>query len=169
MNNLERIRDIFDKTNDIMRLWTDFGAEHTENPQVSHILYYLSLTAGYLKNKEEGKVFEEKWNEIKYLVKTGSDEQDWLNQSNMINSHLKQALKEESVHSPSNSRNMGIAKFYDEKFPKLYSDAKQEYETFQKQKESMVEGMRKHHEEIFSSQESWEDALKRGDWAAFCD
>jgi hypothetical protein len=169
MNNLERIRDIFTKTNDIMKLWTDFGAEHTENPQVSHILYYLSLTAGYLKSEEEAKVFQEKWNEIKDNIKSGSDKQDWLNQSHMINSHLGQALKEESVHSPSDSRNIGIARFYEEAFPKLYSSAKNEYGIFQKQQELMVERMRKHHEEVFSSQESWEDALRRGDWAALCD
>ncbi|MEA3414450.1 MAG: hypothetical protein U9Q99_02915, partial [Nanoarchaeota archaeon] len=108
MGNVERIKDIFEKTDKIMRLWTNFGAEHTENPQVSHILNYLCLTACYLKSEEEAKYFKENWDKTKNFIKSGSDKQDWLNQSHMINSHLEQALKEENVHNPKDNRNLGI-------------------------------------------------------------
>jgi len=167
--NTNIISDIFEKTKEMANFWINYGAEHTENPQTSHILYYLSLTAGYLKGKEEAEVFQYKWNEIKNKLKEGSDEQDWMNQSNMIQSHLEQALKEESVHNPEDTKNQGIANFYKNKFPELYKNAKTEYENFQKKQKDMVKAMQEHHKEIFSSQESWEEALRNGDPAALCD
>ena len=162
MENTEIIQDIFYRTKEIVGPVV-IGME---NPQASHILYYLSLTAGYLKGENEAKVFEKEWNEIKDKVEQGADRQDWLNQSNMINSHLEQALREESVHNPNDSRNIGIAKFYQDNFQRLYEDAKKEYKNF---KEDPARELREHYEEINRSQESWEEALRRGDPAAFCD
>lgn len=165
--NVEIIKDIFTKTNKILGpVWAQ-----EENPQISHILYYLSLVAGYLKGKEEAVVFHELWEVegFKDLLKSGADFQDWLNHSNMINKHSEQALLEESVHSPSASNNPGILWFYENKFDQLYQDAKKEYDTFQKKKDEMVKGMQAHHESVFSSQDSWEDALRRGDPMALVD
>ena len=161
MKNIEMINDIFDKTDKILNLWTTMDVDYNDNPQVSHILYYLSLTAGYLKSKEEAEVFQKKWNETKENIKLGSDEEDWLNQSHMINSHLEQALREESVHNPKDNRNRGIALFYEEKFPQLYEAAKTERDNFQKQQDNMVKGMQEHYEHVHSSTENW--------LAAFCD
>ncbi|MEA3414246.1 MAG: hypothetical protein U9Q99_01845, partial [Nanoarchaeota archaeon] len=162
-------KDIFEKTDKIMHLWTNCGAEHTENPQVSHILNYLGLTACYLKSEEEAKYFKENWDKTKNSIKSGSDKQDWLNQSHMINSHLEQALKEENVHNPKDNRNLGIKKFYENKFSSLYSQAKKAYDNFQKSQNTMVTATQKHHEEVFSSQESWEEAVRRGDPMAWVD
>ncbi len=170
MNNSEKIKNIFAKTNSILKpLWLDYGAEHTENNQVSHVLYYLSLTAGYLKSKEEAKVFQDEWEKIKNDIKEGSSKFDWLNQGNIIKSHLEQALLEESIHHPNDNRNLGISYFYENIFPNLYESAKKEYENFQKKKNETLEKMRKHHEEIFSTQEKWEAALRRGDPMALVD
>ena len=59
MNNLEMINNIFDKTKEISgHLWGNMYGPKLENTQMSHILYYLSLTAGYLKSKEEDEVFK---------------------------------------------------------------------------------------------------------------
>ena len=165
MKNEEIIRNIFEKTESILNpVWVNYT-----NPQMSHILYYLSLTAGYLKSKEEAEVFRENWEKIKDKIKDGSNPNDFLNQSNMINSHLEQALREESVHNPIDSRNRGVARFYESEFPELYKDAKQEYEGFQKGQDEMVKVMQKHHDEVFSSQEVWEAAFKRGDPMALVD
>jgi hypothetical protein len=169
MDNLERINDIFDKTKDILYLWTTMGVEYNDNPQVSHILNYLSLTAGYLKSKEEAKIFKDKWEDMKETIKSGSNWDDWMNQSNMIRSHLEQALLEESVHNPKDERNIGVAHFYDNTFNRLYEDAKKEYESFQKKQDDMVKGMRDHYEHVHSSTENWLAALRDGDPAAFCD
>lgn len=169
MNNLESINDIFDKTDKILNLWTTMDVEYNDNPQVSHILYYLSLTAGYLKGREEAEVFQKKWDEMKEKIKLGSDEDDWLNQSQMIRSHLEQALREESIHNPKDNRNNGIAQFYENNFPKLYEAAKTEYNTFQKSQDEMVKGIQRHHAEVFASQESWERALRNGDPMALVD
>jgi len=169
MDNKEKLKDIFEKTDKILGLWTDYGAEHTENPQVSHILNYLCLTACYLKGEEEAKYFQGKWNKFKDTIKSGSDRLDWLNQSRMINSHLEQALKEESVHNPKDTRNLGIEHFYENTFSELYNQAKKAYDSFQKSQDEMVTAMQKHHEDVFSSQESWEDAVRRGDPMAWVD
>ena len=165
MNNQERIINIFDKTKKILYpVWADY-----ENPQISHILYYLSLAAGYLKDQKEAKVFQKNWEEIKKFIKDGADKMDFLNQARTIESHLEQALREKSVHNPKDTRGIGIAKFYETLFPKLYQDAKTEYEKFQKRQDDMVKAMQRHHEEVFSSQEAWEAALERGDPMALVD
>lgn len=170
MKNIQIIEDIFEKTKEIIKpLWLNQGAKHTENPQISHVLYYLSLTAGYLKSKEEAEVFQHQWNKIKESLKEGSDEQDWLNQSKMINSHLEQALLEEGVHNPNATENIGIASFYENNFSELHKGAKTEYEKFQKQKNNMVKAMQDHYKDVHSSPEKWLAALRRGDPAAFCD
>ncbi len=140
MNNEDRIRDIFEQTGKIIRIWTGFG---NKNPQIPHILNYLCLTACYLKKDGEAKSFQENWNKIKNNLKKGADEQDWLNQSQMINSHLEQAIREESVHDPEDDRNKGIKQFYEKNFPSLYFKAKTEYERFQKNQNEMVASMRK--------------------------
>ena len=162
MKNLEIISDIFNKTKEIMGP----VVINMENPQMSHILYYLSLTACYLKSKEEAEVFKNYWNNIKEKIKSGADQMDYLNQAHMLEAHIEQALKEESVHNPKSLENIGIAPFYENKFPHLFQEAKKEYELFKK---DPAKGLREHYEDIFSSQEKWEDALRRGDPAAFCD
>lgn len=169
MKNIEMIQDIFDKTNKIASFWTTFGEEYTENPQTSHILNYLCLTACYLKSEEEAKYFKEKWTEIKDSLKSGSDCQDWLNQSNMIRSHLEQALKEEGIHNPKDSRNLGIKRFYEDKFSSLYLQAKKEYDAFQEKQEESVKAIQAHYAEVFATQKSWEAAVKRGDPLAWVD
>jgi hypothetical protein len=173
MDNLERINDIFDKTDKILNLWTTMDVEYNDNPQVSHILYYLSLTAGYLKGKEEAEVFKSKWESMKEKIELGSDEDDWLNQSHMIISHLEQALREEDVHNPKKTlqseMNPGIEPFYENQFSKLYEAAKIERDNFQKKQDDIVKGMQQHHAEVFASQESWEAAVRRGDPMAWVD
>jgi len=165
--NVEIIEEIFTKTNEILTpIWSD-----EENPQISHILYYLSLLAGYLKGKEEAKKFGQYWEvkEFQNLLESGADRMDWLNQSNVINAHFRQALREESIHSPESNMNLGISKFYQRKFESLFQEAQNEYTSFQQQKDQMVKGMQQHHNDVFSSQESWEAALRRGDPTALCD
>jgi hypothetical protein len=173
MDNLEKINDIFDKTDKILNLWTTMDVDYNDNPQVSHILYYLSLTAGYLKGKEEAEVFKNKWESMKEKIELGSDEEDWLNQSHMIISHLEQALREESVHNPKptleSEMNPGIGLFYDNKFPQLYESAKTARDEFVEKQDNIVKGMQQHHAEVFASNESWWAAICRGDPAAFCD
>jgi hypothetical protein len=173
MKNLEMIDDIFNKTKSILNLWKTEGVEYNDNPQVSHILYYLSLTAGYLKGKKEAKIFEKNWNEIKDTIKSGSDQDDWLNQGNMIRCHLEQALAEESVHNPKSTldsdMNIGIARFYENTFPKLYEEAKKERDEFNKKNQDYAKSLQKHHAEVFATQESWEEALRRGDPMALVD
>src|SRR3989344_2768621 len=170
MNNLEMINNIFDKTKEISgHLWGNMYGPKLENTQMSHILYYLSLTAGYLKSKEEAEVFKTRWEEIKKNVEEGANQHDWLNQGHLIHAHLEQALREENIHHPKDNRNKGIARFYEENFTQLYEDAKKEYTQFQKRQNDEAEGMRKKHEEIFATQESWEAALNRGDPMALVD
>ena len=170
MKNIEMINDIFDKTKEISgHLWTNMSGPKLENTQMSHILYYLSLTAGYLKSKEEAEVFKTRWEEIKKNVEEGADRMDWLNQGHLIHAHLEQALKEESIHNPKYNGNRGIASFYEENFTQLYGDAKKEYTQFQRRQNDEAERMRKHHTDIFSTQEKWEVAVARGDPMAWVD
>jgi hypothetical protein len=65
--------------------------------------------------------------------------------------------------------NPGIEPFYKNIFPKLYEAAKTERDSFEKQQNEIVKGMQKHHDEVFSSQESWEAAVRRGDPMAWVD
>lgn len=164
------INDIFDKTRKISgHLWTNMYPPKLENTQMSHILYYLSLTACYLKSKEEAEIFKTRWEEIKSDIEEGANKRDWLNQGHLIRAHLEQALREENVHNPKARENLGVAHFYENQFPHLYENAKLEYEQFQKKQNDLAEGMRKHHTEIFATQESWEAALRRGDPMALVD
>jgi hypothetical protein len=133
------------------------------------VLYYLSLTACYLKSKEEAEVFKNHWDKIKDSIKSGSDKMDYLNQAHILEKHIEQALAEEDVHNPKSLENIGIATFYENNFSKLYENARLEYTKFQEGQDKMVKGMQSHHEEVFKTQESWEAALRRGDPMALVD
>lgn len=162
----EIIEEIFSKTKKII-----YPLSHgEENPHISHILNYLCLLSCHLKGKDEAEKFNELWDEgFQEKLKSCADAQDWMNQWYMTKQHLEQALKEEGVHNPTRGESKGAIFFYEKYFQKLYPKAKECFENFQKTKDNEVHAMQKHHEEVFSSQESWEDALRRGDPTALCD
>jgi hypothetical protein len=163
---IEIIEEIFSKTKRIIYpLW-----HGEENPQISHILNYLCLLSCHIKGKDEAKKFNELWDEdFQGKLKSCADTQDWINQWYMTKKHLEQALKEEGVHNPINDESKGAIFFYEKYFQKLYPEAKECFENFQKTKNDQVAAMQKHHEDVFSSHESWEAALLRGDPTALCD
>lgn len=162
----EIIEEVFSKTKGIIYpLW-----HHEENPHISHILNYLCLLSCHLNSKEEAEKFNELWDsKFQESLRSCADPQDWINQWYMTKQHLEQALKEEGVHDPTIGESKGVRFFYEKSFQKLYLQAKESFENFQKMKNDQVLAMQKHHEEIFSSRESWEDALRRGDSTALCD
>lgn len=126
MNANDLFVDVFNKTKELLKPCV----VDEENSQASHILYYLSLFACYLIGKEEAEIFKSYWLEIRADLKSISDFEDFLNQSYMLEAHIEQSIKEESVHKPGSSENIGIFHFYEEKFPQLYEDAKKAKEDF---------------------------------------
>jgi len=118
--------NVFNKTKELLKPCV----VDEENSQASHILYYLSLFSCYLIGKEEAEIFKSNWLEIKADLKSISDFEDFLNQSYMLEAHIEQSIKEESVHKPGSSENIGIFRFYEEKFPQLYEEAKKAKEDF---------------------------------------
>ncbi len=161
------IKDIFDKTWEMRGpVWCGF-----EHPHISTILYYLVLAACCLQGRREAELFRLCWTRppLQSNLCAGADGEEWANQARMINSHVEQALIEESVHHQRDPRNQGIMAFYEGKFRELYEEAAEEYDSFQRRQERMVKDMRSHREDVHSSQESWEEALRNGDPAAFCD
>jgi len=110
----------FDKTKPLLS-----GLVNEENNQASHILYYLSLFGCYLSGSSEAEIFKSHWLEIKEKLRSISDPMDFLNQTYMMEAHIEQALRNESIHKPGHPNNIGIYRFYEETFPGLYESAKE--------------------------------------------
>ena len=118
--------DVFAKTDDLL-----VGSiANEENVQASHILYYLSLFACYLKGPDEAAYFKQKWLAIKERVKSISDFDEIMNQARMMEDHIEQSLRSESVHDPKHPDNPGIYQFYENIFPQLYAQAVKAKEDF---------------------------------------
>lgn len=126
MNLQELFYDVFSKTKELLKPCV-LGEE---NDQASHILYYLTLFAGYLSGGEEAEEFQKGWLEVKDDLNRISNFQDYMNQSYMLESHIEQAIRCESTHKPGDPRNIGIYVFYENMFQSLYKDAKEAKDSF---------------------------------------
>lgn len=125
-NFTELFDDVFGKTKELIH----GSILNQENDHASHILYYLSLFACYLKGPEEAACFKEHWLTVKEDLRQTSDYQDFMGQTRMMEDHIEQSLRSESVHHPTHPDNIGIFAFYENQFANLYEQAKKAKEDF---------------------------------------
>lgn len=122
----ELFKDVFSKTDELLQ----GSIVNEENDQASHIMYYLSLFGCYLKGPAEAACFKQHWFKIKERIKSIADFADYMNQIRMMEDHIEQSLKSESIHHPDSPDNIGIYHFYENQFPSLYQQAKKAKEDF---------------------------------------
>lgn len=156
MNNLEMINDIFEKTKAI----TKSIIQGVENPQMTSVMNYLLATSVYLNGREEISRFKKNWVKISNKIKPGIEGCIWEKYYRTIHNNVRQAPKEEE------DNNSDLAYFYQDTFLRMYGEAKIKHDNFNK---NFGDRRREHYEYIFSTKENFEEALRRGDSAAFCD